>query len=79
MWPSHPGNVAFEEKLGDAGRTARALAGAAKTVSLTIVNQRLMTNYLDTRGVVAEYDANADRITLTLGRLRAPRASSPPT
>ena len=39
----------------------------AKTVSLTIVNQRLVTNYLDTRGAVAEYDAARDRVTLTLG------------
>ena len=34
-------------------------------VELTIVNQRLVTNYLDTRGVIAEYDG--DRYTLTLG------------
>ena len=36
-----------------------AFAQAARMVSLTIVNQRLVTNYLDTRGVVAEYDAAA--------------------
>ena len=32
-----------------------------------MVNQRLVTNYLDTRGVVAEYDAARDHYTLTLG------------
>src|SRR5262249_9163547 len=31
-----------------------------------IVNQRLVANYLDTRGVVAEYETAADRLTLTL-------------
>ena len=67
LWPSHPGNVAFEDRLGDEAATARALAKAAKTVELTIVNQRLVTNYLDTRGVVAEYDAGTDHLTLTLG------------
>ena len=36
-------------------------------MSLTIVNQRLVTNYLDTRAVVAEYDEKDDRFTLTLG------------
>ena len=51
------GNVAFETTLGDEQATARAFAGAAHTVSLTIVNQRLVTNFLDTRAVVAEYDA----------------------
>jgi aerobic carbon-monoxide dehydrogenase large subunit len=58
------GNLAFETVLGDAKTTARAFAAAAHTVSLTLRNQRLVTNYLDTRGVVAEYDG--DRITLTL-------------
>ena len=57
---AHPGNVAFDVTLGDRAATARAFAAAARTVSLTVVNQRLVTNYLDTRGVVAEYDA-ADR------------------
>jgi carbon-monoxide dehydrogenase large subunit len=67
VWPrmiAARGNLAFETELGDAERTARAFAGAARTVTLTLVNQRLVTNYLDTRAVVAEYDGN--RITLTL-------------
>jgi carbon-monoxide dehydrogenase large subunit len=67
VWPDKPGNVAFAMTLGDEQRTADAFAQAAKTVSLTIVNQRLVTNFMDTRGVVAEYDAQADRLTLTLG------------
>jgi aerobic carbon-monoxide dehydrogenase large subunit len=67
LWPGHPGNLAFEDRLGDEKATSQALASAAKTVSLSIVNQRLVTNFLDTRGVVAEYDAKADHLTLTLG------------
>ena len=51
--------------VGDAAATKDTFAKAAKVVELTIVNQRLVTNYLDTRGVVAEYDGN--RYTLTLG------------
>src|SRR5262249_22137339 len=69
VWPALPaarGNLAFEVTLGDAEATRRAFARAARTASLTLVNQRLVTNYLDTRGVVAEYDARADRVTLTL-------------
>ncbi len=65
VWPDRPGNLAFETELGDARATKQAFAQAAKTVSLTIVNQRLVTNYMDTRGVIAEYDGN--RYTLTLG------------
>jgi carbon-monoxide dehydrogenase large subunit len=66
VWPDRPGNLAFELSIGDEQKTAEAFAGAAKVVSLPLVNQRLVTNYLDTRGVVGEYDAARDRITLTL-------------
>jgi carbon-monoxide dehydrogenase large subunit len=65
VWPELHGNVAFETAVGDADATKAAFARAARTVELTIVNQRLVTNYLDTRGVIAEYDG--DRYTLTLG------------
>jgi carbon-monoxide dehydrogenase large subunit len=66
VWPERPGNVAFEASIGDQRATERAFAKAAHIVSLALVNQRLVANYLDTRGVVAEYDAAADRLTLTL-------------
>jgi carbon-monoxide dehydrogenase large subunit len=65
VWADRPGNLAFETEAGDARATQEAFAKAARVVELTIVNQRLVTNYLDTRGVVAEYDG--DRYTLTLG------------
>ncbi len=65
VWPDRPGNLAFETAAGDAAATKQAFAQAARTVELTIVNQRLVTNYMDTRAVVAEHDGN--RYTLTLG------------
>jgi carbon-monoxide dehydrogenase large subunit len=67
VWPERAGNAAFETTLGEPRATADAFAAAARIVTLSIVNQRLVTNFLDTRAVVAEYDATADRITLTLG------------
>jgi len=67
VWPRQPGNLVFETSLGDAGATARAFASAAHTVSLALVNQRLVANYLDTRGVIAEVDPGTGRLTLTLG------------
>jgi carbon-monoxide dehydrogenase large subunit len=67
VWPTRPSNLAFEVALGDRAAADHAFRAAARTVSLTLVNQRLVTNYLDTRGVVAEYDEAADRVTLTLG------------
>jgi carbon-monoxide dehydrogenase large subunit len=65
VWPDRPGNLAFQTTLGDQKATADIFAKAARTVTCKVVNQRLVTNYLDTRGVIAEYDG--DRITLTLG------------
>lgn len=65
VWPERPDNLAFATEAGDARATRQAFAQAAKTVELTVVNQRLVTNYMDTRGVIAEYDGK--RTTLTLG------------
>jgi aerobic carbon-monoxide dehydrogenase large subunit len=65
VWADRADNLSFATEVGDAGATKEAFANAARTVELTIINQRLVTNYLDTRGVVAEYDG--ERYTLTLG------------
>ena len=65
VWADRADNLSFETEVGDARATKEAFASAAHIVELTIVNQRLVTNYLDTRGVVAEYDG--ERYTLTLG------------
>ena len=56
----------FDVALGNKVATSRAFTEAVKIVSLTLVNQRLVTNYLDTRGIVAEYDNARQRLTLTL-------------
>jgi aerobic carbon-monoxide dehydrogenase large subunit len=64
VWAERPDNLAFETEVGDARASKEAFAKAARIVELTIVNQRLVTNYLDTRGVVAEFDG--ERYTLTL-------------
>jgi carbon-monoxide dehydrogenase large subunit len=64
VWPDRA-NVSFEIAVGDAVATKAAFAGAERVVETTIINQRLVTNYMDTRGVVAEFDGS--RYTLTLG------------
>jgi aerobic carbon-monoxide dehydrogenase large subunit len=66
VWPEVPGNLAFKTELGDARATAAAFARAAHTVSLVLVNQRVVSNYLDTRAVVGEHDPGTGRTTLTL-------------
>jgi carbon-monoxide dehydrogenase large subunit len=65
VWPDRPGNLAFETTVGDQKATRDSFTKAARTVEISLVNQRLVTNYIDTRGVIAEYDG--DRYTLTLG------------
>src|SRR5215467_3298670 len=66
VWAEHKEHVVFDISLGDKAATDRAFAEAVKVVSLTLLNQRLVANYLDTRGVVAEYDTADERVTLTL-------------
>src|SRR6516165_1978814 len=66
VWPEHRDNLVFDISLGDKAATEQAFADAVKVVSLTLVNQRVVANYLDTRGVVADYNAADDRLTLTL-------------
>ncbi len=63
VWPDRS-NLSFETDMGDAQATRDAFAKAARIVETTIVNQRLVTNYMETRAVVAEYDG--ERYTLTL-------------
>jgi carbon-monoxide dehydrogenase large subunit len=67
VWPDRPGNVAFEAEQGDKDKTEKAFAKAAKTVSMTIYNNRLASNYMETRACIAEYDKAEKRWTLTLG------------
>lgn len=67
VWPDRAGNVAFVAEQGDRERTEKAFAKAARTVSLTIVNNRLASNYMETRACIAEYDKADKRWTLTLG------------
>ena len=67
VWDERPGNVAFEAVQGDHGKTEAAFAKAARTVSITIENNRLASNYMETRACIAEYDRGEQRWTLTLG------------
>jgi carbon-monoxide dehydrogenase large subunit len=67
VWPQVATNVAFDTEVGNREETDRAFDGAHRVVSLTLVNNRLVTNYLETRACVAEYDPQGQRWTLTLG------------
>ncbi|MCB1486081.1 MAG: xanthine dehydrogenase family protein molybdopterin-binding subunit [Bauldia sp.] len=67
VWPEHGTNVAFTCSRGAKGATDAAMLRAARISRIEIVNNRLVANYMETRGIVAEYDAATDRYTLTMG------------
>ncbi len=61
-----PGNVAFEWELGDREATDQAFAGAAKTVKLTLRNNRLIPHAVEPRAALAEFDEPTGRLTLRM-------------
>ncbi|MGP9820114.1 xanthine dehydrogenase family protein molybdopterin-binding subunit [Salinarimonas sp. NSM] len=67
VWPDLGTNLAFDSSVGDAAATDAAFAAAARVVSLELVNNRLVTNYVEPRACLAEIDRETGRITLTLG------------
>lgn len=67
VWKDRPGNLAAQVVLGDEAATDKAFSKAARTVSVTIANNRLVTNYMETRGCLADYDARTQSYTLTMG------------
>jgi carbon-monoxide dehydrogenase large subunit len=67
IWPEFGENVAYRVDKGDKAATDAAFARAARVSRIEIVNNRVVANFLETRGVVAEFDADSGRYTLTLG------------
>jgi carbon-monoxide dehydrogenase large subunit len=51
-----PGNLCFDWAMGDAAATDAAFARAARTVSLDLVNNRVVANPMETRGVLATWE-----------------------
>jgi aerobic carbon-monoxide dehydrogenase large subunit len=67
VWPQHAGNVLFDVSIGDKKATDAAFAEAHAVVEIGIVNPRIVTNFMETRAVVCEYDARRDHLTMTVG------------
>src|ERR1700692_389313 len=67
VWPNHVGNVLFDVPIGDKTATDAAFAKAHAVAEVSIVNPRIVTNFMETRAAVAEYDAKRDHLTLTIG------------
>src|ERR1700742_4487232 len=67
VWPEHSGNVLFDVSIGDKAATEAAFAGAHAVAEVSIVNPRVITNFMETRAAAAESDAKRDHLTLTIG------------
>ncbi len=67
VWAQHPGNVLFDVSIGDKKAAEAAFAKAHAVVEISVVNPRIVTNFMETRAVVCEYDPRRDHFTLTVG------------
>ncbi|MDQ3560267.1 MAG: molybdopterin-dependent oxidoreductase, partial [Pseudomonadota bacterium] len=67
VWPDRGTNLAFESEIGDKAATEAAFASAARVAEITVVNNRLVCNYMEPRAIVAEYDPASARYTVTVG------------
>ena len=62
VWDDAPGNLCLDWEIGDAKKTDALLKQAAKVVRLTLVHNRLVSNAMEPRGALADWDGN--RLTL---------------
>ena len=67
VWPDLGTNQAFLYRTGDAAATDTAFAQADHVTTIDYINNRLVSNYMETRACLAEWDAAAERFTITLG------------
>ena len=59
-----PNNTSFDWALGDAEKTDTAFAAAAHITTLEYTNQRLVTNAIEPRCAIGDYDDARDHYTL---------------
>jgi carbon-monoxide dehydrogenase large subunit len=67
VWPSHPGNILFDERIGDKAATEAAFSKPHAVAEVSIVNPRVVASFMETRAAVCEYDGKRDHLTLTVG------------
>ncbi len=64
VWKEQPDNIAFDASMGDKAKVDKVFAKAAHCVRLPIENNRLITNYMETRGAIGAYDGTSQSYTL---------------
>lgn len=66
VWPEHGSNIIYEFALGDAAATEAAFGTAARRITLTARNNRVVANYLEPRSILA-VPGQGGAMTATLG------------
>jgi aerobic carbon-monoxide dehydrogenase large subunit len=66
LWDEAPGNLSYRFERGDKRAVEAALAGAAHTVEIELVNNRLVVVPIEPRAAIGDYDGAADRLQLLL-------------
>lgn len=64
VWDELGTNQAFLHRTGDAARTDAAFESAARVVDLRVVNNRIVSHYMEPRAAVAQYDASTGHFLL---------------
>jgi len=67
VWNEQKDNLAYEKTLGDHKKVDAIFDKAHRVLSIEIENNRLITNYMETRGAVGEYDSATKTYKLTVG------------
>ena len=64
IWPDSPGNINFTWADGDKKATDSAFAKATRTVTVEVVNNRVVPNSMEPRGAIGEFDGGSGQYTL---------------
>lgn len=67
VWPDLGSNRALLYHVGDEEKASRAFEKAAHEVSISFRNNRLVSNYMETRAAIAEFNPENEHFTLTTG------------
>ena len=64
VWDEAEGNLCYDWEVGDRAAAEEAIADAAHTVSIDVVNQRLVPNAIEPRAAIGNFDPTTGAYTL---------------
>ena len=64
VWDEADGNLCYDWEVGDRAAAEAAIDGAAHTVSIDVVNQRLVPNAIEPRAAIGNFDPTTGEYTL---------------